>query len=214
MARYIDEEVQNQNIRNFFESIKVGYKVGLIAESSYKFVKEHKEALNIIVDKSQSNNFEYFGIRTIYDRYLLKHPDTRDIIEPHNTFFLRVACGLSNTFQEAKEFYDLIAQLDYMPSSPTLFNSASTRPQLSSCYLLDSPKDNLFSIYDKYKDIAVLSKFAGGIGVSFSRIRSRGSLIKGTNGHSKGIVPFLKTLDSSVAAVNQGGRRKGAACVY
>ena len=214
MARYIDEEVQNQNIRNFFESIKVGYKTGLIAENSYKFVKEHKEALNIIVDKSRSKHLEYFGIRTLYDRYLLKHPDSREVIETPQHFFLRVACGLSQTFQEAKEFYDLISQLDYMPSSPTLFNSASNRPQLSSCYLLDSPKDNLSSIYDKYKDIAVLSKFAGGIGVSFSRIRSRGSLIKGTNGYSKGIVPFLKTMDSSVAAVNQGGRRKGAACIY
>lgn len=214
MARYIDEEVQNQNIRNFFESIKIGYKCGLISKNAYHFVKEHKEALNIIVDRSRSRKLEYFGIRTLYDRYLLKHTETREVIETPQHFFLRVACGLSNTFQEAKEFYDLISQLDYMPSSPTLFNSASNLPQLSSCYLLDSPADNLSSIYDKYKDIALLSKFAGGIGVSFSRIRSRGSLIKGTNGHSKGIVPFLKTMDSSVAAVNQGGRRKGAACIY
>ncbi len=214
MTRYIDEEVHNQNIRNFFESIKVGYKCGLISKSAYHFVKEHKEALNIIVDKSRSRNLEYFGIRTLYDRYLLKHSETREVIETPQYFFLRVACGLSNTFQEAKEFYELISQLDYIPSSPTLFNSASTLPQLSSCYLLDSPGDDLSSIYDKYKDIALLSKFAGGIGVSFSRIRSRGSLIKGTNGHSKGIVPFLKTMDSSVAAVNQGGRRKGAACIY
>ena len=85
---------------------------------------------------------------------------------------------------------------------------------MSSCYLLDSPKDDLSAIYDKYKDVALLSKFAGGIGLSFSRVRSRGSLIKGTNGQSNGIIPFLKTLDSSVAAVNQGGRRKGAACIY
>ena len=87
-------------------------------------------------------------------------------------------------------------------------------PQLSSCYLLDSPQDDLSAIYDKYKDVALLSKFAGGIGLSFSRVRCRGSLIKGTNGHSKGVVPFLKTMDSSVAAVNQGGKRKGAACIY
>ncbi len=214
MTRYIDEEVQNQNIQNFFASIKVGYKTGLISESSYKFVKEHKEPLNIIVDRGRSLKLEYFGVRTLYDRYLLKHPESREVTETPQYFFLRVACGLSRTFQEAKEFYDLISQLDYLPSSPTLFNSASLRPQLSSCYLLDSPKDSLSSIYDKYKDIAMLSKFAGGIGVSFSRIRSRGSLIKGTNGHSKGIIPFLKTMDSSVAAVNQGGRRKGAACIY
>ena len=214
MARYIDEEVQNQNIRNFFDSIKVGYKCGLISKNTHHFVKEHKEALNIIVDKSRSRKLEYFGIRTIYDRYLLKHTEKREVIETPQYFFLRVACGLSQSFQEAKEFYELISQLDYMPSSPTLFNSASNMPQLSSCYLLDSPMDDLSSIYDKYKDIALLSKFAGGIGVSFSRIRCRGSLIKGTNGHSKGVMPFLKTMDSSVAAVNQGGRRKGAACIY
>ena len=214
MVRYIDEEVQNQNIRHFFDSIKVGYKCGLISKNTHLFVKEHKEALNIIVDKSRSRKLEYFGIRTLYDRYLLKHTETREVIETPQYFFLRVACGLSQTFQEAKEFYELISQLDYMPSSPTLFNSASNMPQLSSCYLLDSPVDDLSAIYEKYKDIALLSKFAGGIGVSFSRIRSRGSLIKGTNGHSKGIVPFLKTMDSSVAAVNQGGRRKGAACIY
>ena len=214
MTRYIDEEVQNQNIQNFFASVKVGYKCGLISKTAYHFVKEHKEALNIIVDKNRSRKLEYFGIRTLYDRYLLKHTESREVIETPQYFFLRVACGLSKTFQEAKEFYELISQLDYMPSSPTLFNSASTLPQLSSCYLLDSPFDDLSAIYDKYKDVALLSKFAGGIGLSFSRIRCRGSLIKGTNGHSKGIVPFLKTLDSSVAAVNQGGRRKGAACIY
>ena len=214
MSRYIDEEVQNQNIQNFFESIKTGYKNKLISEQSYKFVKEHKEALNIIADKGRSTLLEYFGVRTLYDRYLLKHPDTREVLETPQYFFLRVACGLSHTFKEAKELYDLMSHLEYMPSSPTLFNSASHRPQLSSCYLLDSPVDDLSAIYDKYKDVALLSKFAGGIGLSFTRIRSRGSLIKGTNGHSKGIVPFLKTMDSSVAAVNQGGRRKGAACIY
>lgn len=214
LARFIDEEVHNQNIRNFYESVTSGFKSGLISEEKYEFVKEHKEALNIITDRSRTHRFEYFGLRTVYDRYLLKDPVSRQVIETPQYFFLRVACGLANTFQEAKEFYELISSLDYMPSSPTLFNSATQRPQLSSCYLLDSPLDDLSSIYDKYKDIALLSKFAGGIGVSFSRVRSRGSLIKGTNGHSNGLVPWLKTLDSSVSAVNQGGRRKGAACIY
>ncbi len=214
LARYILEEVTNQNIRNFHDSITVAYQKGLVNQENYDFVREHKEALNIIVDDSRTNRFEYFGLRTVYDRYLLKDPVSRQVIETPQYFFLRVACGLANSFQEAKEFYELISSLDYMPSSPTLFNSATMRPQLSSCYLLDSPLDDLSSIYDKYKDIALLSKFAGGIGVSFSRVRSRGSLIKGTNGHSNGLVPWLKTLDSSVAAVNQGGRRKGAACIY
>ena len=110
--------------------------------------------------------------------------------------------------------YRLMSRLDYLPSSPTLFNSGTRHPQMSSCYLLDSPLDELDSIYDRYHQVARLSKHAGGIGLSYSRIRARGSLIRGTNGHSNGIVPFLKTLDASVAAVNQGGRRKGAAAVY
>lgn len=214
LARFISEEVNNQEIRNFYDSVTVAFKQGLVSEERFNFVKEHKEALNIIIDDSRTQRFEYFGLRTIYDRYLLKDPVSRQVVETPQHFFLRVACGLAKTFQDAKEFYELISSLDYMPSSPTLFNSATMRPQLSSCYLLDSPLDDLSSIYDKYKDIALLSKFAGGIGVSFSRVRSRGSLIKGTNGHSNGLVPWLKTLDSSVAAVNQGGRRKGAACIY
>ena len=214
LARYIHEEVANQGINNFFASVKKAYKAGLIHKDKYDFIREHKEALDIIIDDSRTNKFEYFGLRTVYDRYLLKDPDSRQVIETPQFFFLRVACGLADAFKSSKTFYDLISNLDYMPSSPTLFNSASQRSQLSSCYLLDSPKDDLSAIYDKYKDVALLSKFAGGIGLSFSRIRSRGSLIKGTNGKSNGIIPFLKTLDSSVAAVNQGGRRKGAACIY
>ncbi|MGI9549413.1 MAG: ribonucleoside-diphosphate reductase subunit alpha [Bdellovibrionales bacterium] len=214
LARYIQEEVENQGINNFFACVKKAYKSGLISKEKYDFIREHKEALNIIIDKSRTKKFEYFGLRTIYDRYLLKDPETRQVVETPQYFFLRVACGLSDSFKSVKEFYELISNLDYMPSSPTLFNSASNRSQLSSCYLLDSPKDDLTAIYDKYKDVALLSKFAGGIGLSFSRVRSRGSLIKGTNGQSNGIIPFLKTLDSSVAAVNQGGRRKGAACIY
>lgn len=214
LNRYVQEEVSSQNINNFYDSVKRGCELGLISEEKAEFVFENKEALNLIIDKTRNDQFEYFGLKTVYDRYLLKHPQTRQVVETPQYFFLRVACGLGNSFPEAKEFYDLISKMDYMPSSPTLFNSATLRPQLSSCYLLDSPTDDLADIYDKYKDIALLSKFAGGIGVAFHRVRSRGSLIKGTNGKSNGLIPFIKTLDSSVAAVNQGGRRKGAACIY
>lgn len=127
---------------------------------------------------------------------------------------LRVACGLATDANDAIDFYNLMSSLAYLPSSPTLFNSGTNHPQMSSCYLLDSPQDDLKAIYDRYTDIALLSKHAGGIGLSYSRVRSSGSLIRGTNGVSNGIIPWLKTLDSSVSAVNQGGRRKGAACVY
>jgi ribonucleoside-diphosphate reductase alpha chain len=125
-----------------------------------------------------------------------------------------VACGLATSAEDAVELYRLMSALEYLPSSPTLFNSGTAHQQMSSCYLMDSPRDELDSIYEAYADIARLSKHAGGIGVAFHRVRSRGSLIRGTNGLSNGIVPWLKTLDASVAAVNQGGRRKGAACVY
>jgi ribonucleoside-diphosphate reductase alpha chain len=132
LARYIGEEVTNQNIRTFMDSITTAYKQGIVSEEKYKFVREHKEALNIIVDDSRTTRFEYFGLRTIYDRYLLKDPISRQVIETPQYFFLRVACGLAKTFQEAQEFYELISSLDYMPSSPTLFNSATMRPQLST----------------------------------------------------------------------------------
>ena len=121
--------------------------------------------------------------------------------------------GGARSDREAIELYRLFSLLDYLPSSPTLFNAGTLHEQLSSCFLLDSPADSLEGVYDKYKDIALLSKFSGGIGVAWHRIRAEGSLIRSTNGLSNGIVPWLKTLDSSVAAVNQGGKSKGAACV-
>ncbi len=214
LATYIDKEVRNQNIPWFSESIDTGHRLGLIGDETAEFVRAHSPALNAAIDSGRDRNFEFFGLRTVYDRYLLRHPDNRLVIETPQYFMLRVACGLSTDPEEAIAFYDLISSLAYLPSSPTLFNSGTMHPQMSSCYLLDSPVDSLEGIYQRYTDIARLSKYAGGIGVGWHRIRSKGSLIRGTNGLSNGIVPWLKTLDSSVAAVNQGGRRKGAACVY
>ena len=214
LATYIDKEVRNQNIPWFSEAIEAGHRLGLIGDDTVEFVRAHSPALNAAIDSGRDRNFEFFGLRTVYDRYLLRHPDTRLVIETPQYFMLRVACGLSTDPDEAIAFYDLISSLAYLPSSPTLFNSGTMHPQMSSCYLLDSPVDSLEGIYQRYTDIARLSKYAGGIGVGWHRVRSKGSLIRGTNGLSNGIVPWLKTLDSSVAAVNQGGRRKGAACVY
>ena len=214
LGTYIDKEVGGQDIQSFSQSIKHGEKAGLISKSVLEFVKANRRKLDDAIRPQRINLFGYFGLRTVYDRYLLKDPTTRLVTETPQYFFMRVACGLSEDPTEAIEFYNLISSLCYLPSSPTLFNSGSDRTQLSSCYLLDSPEDDLEGIYKRYNDIAQLSKFAGGIGVAYTRVRSKGSLIRGTNGHSNGIVPWLKTLDSSVAAVNQGGRRKGAACVY
>jgi ribonucleoside-diphosphate reductase alpha chain len=211
---FIAKEVANQDIHSFSQSIATGRQHGLVSKDTAAFVALNSRKLNDAIDDSRGELFEYFGLRTLYDRYLLRHPETREALETPQQFFLRVACGLSQTVQEAVEFYRVISAHDYMPSSPTLFNSGTKHAQMSSCYLLDSPADNLEAIYEKYKDVALLSKFAGGIGLAYHRVRSRGSLIRATNGHSKGIVPWLKTLDSSVAAVNQGGKRKGACCVY
>jgi len=214
LATVIDKEVRNQNIHSFSQSVLVGHELGIIGDTTVEFVTANARKLDDTVVYDRDNLFEFFGLRTVYDRYLLRHPETRHVLETPQYFFLRVACGLSTCPDEAIRFYELISSLQYLPSSPTLFNSGTTHSQMSSCYLLDSPEDSLEGIYKRYTDIARLSKFAGGIGVAWHRIRAKGSLIKGTNGLSNGIVPWLKTLDSSVAAVNQGGRRKGAACIY
>jgi ribonucleoside-diphosphate reductase alpha chain len=214
LACYIDKEVMNQNVHSFSQAIAAGRKLGLIAEETAKFVGSHARKLNTAAAAAGCDNFEYFGLRTVYDRYLLRHPTTREVIETPAYFFLRVACGLSRSTANALELFELMVSHRYMPSSPTLFNSGTPRPQMSSCYLLDSPPDDLDGIYARYADVARLSKYAGGIGLAYHRVRSRGSHIQGTNGHSNGVVPWLKTLDASVAAVNQGGKRKGACCVY
>lgn len=214
LSTYIDKEVQNQDVFSFSQSIALGHRLGLVADNVAELVALNFRKLNDAIDPANNQLFEFFGLRTVYDRYLLRHPETRKVIETPQYFFLRVACGLSTTAEEAIRFYRLISTLEYLPSSPTLFNSGTAHPQMSSCYLLDSPADDLEAIYNRYTDVAKLSKFAGGIGLAYHRIRSKGSLIRGTNGLSNGIIPWLKTLDCSVAAVNQGGKRKGAACVY
>ena len=214
LNQYIEKEVRNQEIHSFSQSIAFGVREGLIGDRVATFVSENSRKLNDAIDQTRNDLFEFFGIRTVYDRYLLKNPVTRDVIETPQFFWMRVACGLSETPAEAVELYTLFSSLEYVPSTPTLFNSGTKHEQLSSCFLLDSPEDSLDSIYRKYSDVAMLSKFSGGIGIAYHRVRAQGSLIRGTNGHSNGIVPWLKTLDSSVAAVNQGGKRKGACCVY
>jgi len=214
LSAFIDKEVQGLSIHSFSQSIRTGFDVGLVNERVLQFVEAHARKLNDAIDVERTRRFEYFGLRTLYDRYLLKHPTKRHVLETPPYFWMRVAVALSTTAHEAIELYGLFSSLDYLPSSPTLFNAGTLHEQLSSCFLLDSPSDSLEGVYEKYKDIALLSKFSGGIGVAWHRVRSEGSLIRSTNGLSNGIVPWLKTLDSSVAAVNQGGKRKGAACVY
>jgi ribonucleoside-diphosphate reductase alpha chain len=159
--------------------------------------------------------FDYLGLQTLYDRYFLHVRKTR--IEMPQAFFMRVAMGLSlneiNREARAVEFYEVLSSFDFMSSTPTLFNSGTLRSQLSSCYLTTVP-DDLDGIYESIKENALLSKFAGGLGNDWTRVRALGAHIKGTNGESQGVVPFLKVVNDTAVAVNQGGKRKGAVCTY
>ena len=163
----------------------------------------------------RDQQFDYLGLQTLYDRYFLHIGKQR--IELPQAFFMRVAMGLSlnEIDREARaiEFYEVLSSFDFMSSTPTLFNSGSLRSQLSSCYLTTVP-DDLDGIYEAIKENALLSKFAGGLGNDWTRVRALGSHIKGTNGESQGVVPFLKVVNDTAVAVNQGGKRKGAVCTY
>ncbi len=214
LAEYVRKEVVHQDIQSFSQSISMGVEQGLINDRLKAFVDANTRKLNNAITEENDGLFEFFGLRTVYDRYLLKHPTTRKVIETPQYFFMRVAAALSDTVAEALELYRLMSRLQYMPSTPTLFNAGTAHEQMSSCYLMAPPSDSIEGIYDLYAEIAFNSKFAGGIGSPWGTVRSEGSLIKGTNGESNGIIPWIATLNMSVAAVNQGGKRKGAAAIY
>ncbi len=173
------------------------------------------DRLAAAIDHERDLQFTYLGLQTLYDRYFIHSGDTR--FELPQAFFMRVAMGLAineiNREERTIEFYRLLSSFDFMSSTPTLFNSGSLRPQLSSCYLTTVP-DHLEGIYGSIKDNALLSKFAGGLGNDWTPVRGLGAHIKGTNGKSQGVVPFLKVANDTAVAVNQGGKRKGAVCAY
>jgi ribonucleoside-diphosphate reductase alpha chain len=164
----------------------------------------------------RDRQFTYLSLQTLYDRYFIHHKDQR--LELPQVFFMRVAMGLAHCEgaqrnERAIEFYQLLSSFDYMSSTPTLFNSGTTHSQLSSCFLTTVP-DSLEGIYGALRDNALLSKFAGGLGNDWTPVRALGAHIKGTNGKSLGVVPFLNVADATAVAVNQGGKRKGAVCAY
>ena len=167
------------------------------------------------IDYERDNQFTYLGLQTLYDRYFIHSNDVR--YELPQIFFMRVSMGLAleedDREERAIEFYKLLSSFDYMSSTPTLFNSGTKRPQLSSCYLTTIP-DDLDGIFSAMKDNALLSKWAGGLGNDWTPVRAMNSYIKGTNGKSQGVVPFLKVANDTAVAVNQGGKRKGAMCGY
>lgn len=179
-------------------------------------LKEYDLAkLGAAINHEQDQQFTYLGLQTLYDRYFIHKDGVR--FELPQIFFMRVAMGLAIEEEQrearAIEFYNLLSSFDYMASTPTLFNAGTLRPQLSSCYLTTVP-DDLGGIYDAIRDNALLSKFAGGLGNDWTPVRALGAYIKGTNGKSQGVVPFLKVVNDTAVAVNQGGKRKGAVCAY
>jgi ribonucleoside-diphosphate reductase alpha chain len=196
----------------FAKTIKRGVQVERLADElgRYDLTK-----LGAALKPERDLQFTYLGLQTLYDRYFLHHDGIR--FELPQVFFMRVAMGLAINEVEredrAIEFYNLLSSFDFMSSTPTLFNSGTLRPQLSSCYLTTVP-DDLDGIYNAIKDNALLSKYAGGLGNDWTRVRGMGSHIKGTNGKSQGVVPFLKVANDTAVAVNQGGKRKGAVCAY
>jgi ribonucleoside-diphosphate reductase alpha chain len=196
----------------FPQFIKKGVEAELLDEKLLQF---DMARLGAALDASRDLQFDYLGLQTLYDRYFLHIDEQR--IEMPQAFFMRVAMGLSlnEIDREARaiEFYNVLSSFDFMSSTPTLFNSGTRRSQLSSCYLT-TVADDLDGIYEALKENALLSKFAGGLGNDWTRVRALGSYIKGTNGKSQGVVPFLKVVNDTAVAVNQGGKRKGAVCAY
>jgi len=192
--------------------IKRGVENELLDE---KLLQYDLKKLGAALKAERDLKFDYLGLQTLYDRYFLHVRKTR--IELPQAFFMRVAMGLSlnEIDREARaiEFYEVLSSFDFMSSTPTLFNAGTLRSQLSSCYLTTVP-DDLDGIYESIKENALLSKFAGGLGNDWTRVRALGSHIKGTNGESQGVVPFLKVVNDTAVAVNQGGKRKGAVCTY
>ena len=206
------EEMAEEYVNNFPLCIQKGVENNLLDEKLLQFdLKLLAQALKAERDLQ----FDFIGLQTLYDRYFLHVRKTR--IELPQTFFMRVAMGLAlneaDRETRAIEFYEILSSFDFMSSTPTLFNSGTLRSQLSSCYLTTVP-DDLGGIYDGIKENALLSKFAGGLGNDWTRVRALGAHIKGTNGESQGVVPFLKVVNDTAVAVNQGGKRKGAVCAY
>ncbi|HWY73816.1 MAG TPA: ribonucleoside-diphosphate reductase subunit alpha, partial [Burkholderiaceae bacterium] len=213
----LDEEADQASMGErypecFARCIRLGIEAGRLDERLAQF---DLDRLAGALHPERDLQFTYLGLQTLYDRYFLHHDGRR--FELPQTFFMRVAMGLSlnEIDREARaiEFYEVLSRFDFMCSTPTLFNSGTCHPQLSSCYLT-TVADDLDSIYEAIKENALLAKYAGGLGNDWTPVRALGSHIRGTNGRSQGVVPFLKVVNDTAVAVNQGGKRKGAVCCY
>ena len=207
-----DEKIYKEN---FIKNIKKGIDSGRLDKKLLDF---NLEELSGHLVPSRDDLFMYMGLQTLYDRYLLKNPYTKELLETPQYFWMRVAMGIATVEgdsknKKAKDFYDMISLMRFTPSTPTLFHSGTAHPQLSSCYL-NTVADSLDHIFKTYSDNAQLSKWSGGIGTDWTNVRATGALIKGTGVESQGIIAFLKIANDATVAINRSGRRRGAACVY
>src|SRR6267143_569308 len=213
LGEEVDQASMGKRYADYFpRCVRLGIEAGRLDQRLARF---DLDRLARALRPQRDLQFTYLGLQTLYDRYFLHHDGRR--FELPQTFFMRVAMGLSlnemNPEARAIEFYEVLSSFDFMCSTPTLFNSGTCHPQLSSCYLT-TVADDLDSIYEAIKENAMLAKYAGGLGNDWTPVRALGSHIRGTNGKSQGVVPFLKVVNDTAVAVNQGGKRKGAVCCY
>ncbi len=213
LGEEVDQDEMDARYCEYFKTyVQKGTEAGLLDE---KLQDYDLDRIGSALKADRDLKFQYLGLQTLYDRYLLHVDGTR--IELPQAFWMRVAMGLAmqevDREQRAIEFYDLLSSFDFVSSTPTLFNSGTRRPQLSSCFLT-TVGDDLHQIYDAIRENALLSKFSGGLGNDWTPVRALGAHIRGTNGKSQGVVPFLKVVNDTAVAVNQGGKRKGAVCCY
>lgn len=227
-VKVFSQMIQKDIPFSFSDAVKEAYthryngeRCPLVAKQFYDAVQENKDVLNEKIIFSRDYLLSYFGIRTLYRSYLLKSNDGKQYYEIPQYMFMRVSVGINIgangklDVENAVKTYNLMSQLKYTHATPTLFNAGTTRPQLSSCFLLTMQSDSIEGIFDTIKQCAQISKYAGGIGLSTSVIRASGSYIRGTNGHSNGLIPMLRVLNNTSRYVDQGGgKRKGSIAIY
>jgi len=222
-ARIAISALHKDTKKSFIETIddlynyinpKTGEPAGMIAEDVYKFIKKNAKKLEQSIIHDRDFNYDYFGFKTLEKSYLLKIDG--NIVETPQHMLMRVSCGIwKDDIEQVLKTYDLMSQKLFTHATPTLFNAGTVRPQMSSCFLLQNEDDSIEGIFKTYSDVAKISKNAGGIGVNMNNIRGTSSYIRGTNGNSNGLIPFLKILNEIMQAIDQGGgKRKGAAAVY
>ena len=205
----------SQAIKELYSFIepKTGKESTLISDEVFQFVQQNKEALDGAVRQERDLDFDYFGFKTLERSYLLKVG--KRIVERPQYMYMRVAVGICNgNLEMALRIYDDLSQHFYTHATPTLFNAGTRRPQMSSCFLIGNKGDDIDGLFDTIKDVAKISKWAGGIGLHVHNVRAKGSYIKGTGGESDGLLPMMKTYNEVARWINQGGKRKGSFAVY